>query len=162
MLIAKCPNLYFAVFHADLWTLVGCKGIAVNPNLRYFIAGGDDGEQYLIAAERYPQYEKAFKKLGIRASMEVSGTLFLGYKVKDPLYGKEIPVCFDTSIRNTFGSGINSICPAHVINDLEIAQNFGLNREGYVDEKGMLTEEAGEDLAGKSAQREASNIIKEM
>ena len=111
VIIAKCPNLNFVVFHTDLWTLTGCKGIAVNPNLRYFIAGGDDGEQYLIAAERYPQYEKAFKKLGIRASMEVSGTLFLGYKVKDPLYGKEIPVCLDTSIRNVYGSGINSVGP---------------------------------------------------
>jgi hypothetical protein len=38
-------------------------------------------------------------------------------------------------MKTFYGSGIVSVCPAHYLEDLEIALQYGLDKSGYVDDK---------------------------
>jgi isoleucyl-tRNA synthetase len=118
----KCPNLNFLVFSTEPWTLTGCQGIAVSPNVNYSIVECSNGEQYVIASQRYTHYKEEFKKLGEFSMIKTMGDQLEGYKVRDPVLGKEIIVCSDNIMKASFGSGVTSVCPAHFVEDYRVAQ----------------------------------------
>jgi len=127
--------------------------------MNYTIIECENNEQYVVATQFYIKHKPILKKLAAKSQMRVLGSFFGEMQAQSPVNSKTLRVCYDKEIRPSFGSGINSVCPGHFVDDLKIAQDFGLDREGYVDEKGLLTEEAGEDLKGKNVLRDASAIL---
>lgn len=81
-----------------------------------------NGEQYIMATIRYPSFRENWKKIGGVTNMKVLGNALGDLKVQDPIMGREMGVCFDESIKPSIGSGINSVCPAHFIDDMKIAE----------------------------------------
>ena len=122
LLRGKCPNLHFIVFNTEPWTLTACKGIAVHPQINYVVLETAKTEHYIMASQRYEHHKAELKKIGAVPIMRCLGEFFLDMRVKDPLLGKEIPVCYDSEIRPAFGSGVHPVCPGHFIDDLRIAQ----------------------------------------
>jgi len=121
-LAQKYPNLHFIAFNTEPWTLTGCQGIALHPLMNYSIIECSNGEQYIMASQRYIAHKAFLKKRGAKTSMRIVGDYFRDVVVEDPLSKREIKVCFDNQIRPTFGSGVNTVCPAHFVDDLKIAQ----------------------------------------
>jgi valyl-tRNA synthetase len=60
-----------------------------------------------------------------------------------PVLGRRIPVIADSYVDPQFGSGALKITPAHDVNDFEIAKRHGLPFVKVMDERGVMTEEAG-------------------
>ena len=55
--------------------------------------------------------------------------------LEHPLYpGKDVPVLINNEVTSNFGTGVQSICPAHDVASLNVAHHYGLPREGYVNE----------------------------
>jgi len=60
-----------------------------------------------------------------------------------PVLGRRIPVIADSYVDPQFGTGALKITPAHDVNDFEIAKRHGLPFVKVMDERGIMTEEAG-------------------
>jgi len=60
-----------------------------------------------------------------------------------PVLGRRIPVIVDSYVDPQFGTGALKITPAHDVNDFEIAKRHGLPFVKVMDERGIMTEEAG-------------------
>ena len=56
----------------------------------------------------------------------------MNFKVELPLFNQSIPVLNNDEMKTFYGSGVSSVCPAHYLEDLEIALSFGLDKIGYV------------------------------
>jgi isoleucyl-tRNA synthetase len=83
--------------------------------------------------------EPPFKTL-----LAFGGDSLAGMKLKNPLQSSDrspnLDVVVYNQIKPTFGTGINTITPAHDIDDLRISYAHDLDRKGAVDaESGFLT-----------------------
>jgi len=61
-----------------------------------------------------------------------------------PVVGRRIPIIEDKMVDPSFGTGCVKITPAHDPNDFLVGQRHGLPQIQVMDEKGVMTEEAGE------------------
>jgi valyl-tRNA synthetase len=69
---------------------------------------------------------------------------FIGTNIKLPLTNREIPVIADKDVDPKFGTGALKITPAHDITDFEIGKRHKLNTLLAINERGKLTDLAGE------------------
>ncbi len=68
---------------------------------------------------------------------------FHGAMVRLPVLGRHIPVITDPYVSMEFGTGALKITPAHDLNDFEVARRHGLPAIKVIDERGLMTDEAG-------------------
>ncbi len=68
---------------------------------------------------------------------------FHGAMVRLPVLGRQIPVITDPYVSMEFGTGALKITPAHDLNDFEVARRHGLPAIKVIDERGLMTDEAG-------------------
>ncbi len=71
-----------------------------------------------------------------------------GKEILLPLTGRRIPVIADEYVDMEFGTGCLKVTPAHDVNDFELGRKHGLEFSQVIDDKGYMSEEAGEDFAG--------------
>ncbi len=72
----------------------------------------------------------------------------IGKKLVLPIAGREIPIVADRMVETEFGTGAVKVTPAHDFTDFEIGARHNLETIKVIDEKGIMTEEAGEAFAG--------------
>ncbi|MEM5789834.1 MAG: class I tRNA ligase family protein, partial [Syntrophobacteraceae bacterium] len=68
---------------------------------------------------------------------------YLGQKVIIPLIERRVPVIGDTYVEREFGTGALKVTPAHDFNDFELSRKHNLDLVQVIDEKGIMTAEAG-------------------
>ncbi|MGA2401465.1 MAG: valine--tRNA ligase [Syntrophobacteraceae bacterium] len=67
----------------------------------------------------------------------------IGQKVVLPIVGRNIPVIADSYVVREFGTGALKVTPAHDFNDFELAGKHNLELVQVIDERGIMTEQAG-------------------
>ena len=65
-----------------------------------------------------------------------------------PLVGRRLPFIGDAVVEREFGTGLVKVTPAHDPADFEMGQRHGLPRIRVIDQRGKMTQEAGEEFAG--------------
>lgn len=78
-----------------------------------------------------------FKKL-----MSFKGEKLTNMILEHPTSEDVIPILVNNEVKSDYGSGIEGVSPAHDIEDIEVAQNYGLEREGLVDTDGFLVNQS--------------------
>ncbi|MCX6639447.1 MAG: valine--tRNA ligase [bacterium] len=66
-----------------------------------------------------------------------------------PIIGRELPIICDEFVDPAFGTGAVKVTPAHDPNDFEMGRRHNLPSVKILDEKGLMTLEAGPDFEGK-------------
>uniref|UniRef100_A0A7C3WHJ7 Valine--tRNA ligase n=1 Tax=Desulfobacca acetoxidans TaxID=60893 RepID=A0A7C3WHJ7_9BACT len=84
-----------------------------------------------------------------------------GASVRLPILGRIIPVITDPYVSMEFGTGALKITPAHDLNDFELARRHGLPAIKVIDERGVMTAEAGK-YAGMDRFGCREKIVKEL
>ena len=149
------PEAKLLVFCTEPWKMIGMNSVALNEKVLYVLA--KCGKDFVIVAEhRLGELQlrtgKTFKKL-----LAFDGDALDELVLEHPLSGKQMPVLIDNNVSSQYGTGIDGIWPAHDMRSLRVSYHYGLERGGYVDEQGLLTEEAGPVLHGLSVQDEVTN-----
>ena len=114
----------------------------LNENVLYAVCKWKD-EYVIVAEKRLGELQmrtgSKFKKLIV-----VNGDSLDSVVVEHPIFsGKNVPVVINNEVTSFFGTGISAICPAHNVDSLKVAYHYNLPKNGYVDEKGILTEDLG-------------------
>jgi valyl-tRNA synthetase len=106
--------------------------------LRYPLEGGGE----IVVATTRPETMLGDTAVAVNPEDERYKDL-VGRWVILPVLGRRIPVIADSYVDPQFGSGALKITPAHDVNDFEIAKRHDLPFVKVMDERGIMTEEAG-------------------
>ncbi|RFU68786.1 isoleucine--tRNA ligase [Bacillus sp. V59.32b] len=125
------------------WTIPANLGIAVHPDLTYvvvYVAGG----QYLVAEALLESVAKEVPWESHTVVKTVKGSDLERIVAKHPLYERESLVVLGDHVTTDAGTGCVHTAPGHGEDDFIVGQKYGLDVLCPVDEKGVMTKEAGE------------------
>ena len=74
--------------------------------------------------------------------------------LQHPLLDLQVPVLFDGNVDPYHGTGARLVCPAHDIDSLKLAFDYGLPKDGIFDKNGLIMDS---DFAGMSVYDEGTN-----
>ncbi|MGH7442026.1 MAG: valine--tRNA ligase, partial [bacterium] len=109
-------------------------------HIRYAVSGFP--ERFVVVATTRPETLPGDLAVAVHPD-DPRYAAFKGAKLVLPLFGRELPLLFDTYVDPAFGTGALKITPAHDANDFEIGARFGLGHVKVMDPKGVMSAEAG-------------------
>ncbi len=110
--------------------------------LYYIRYRGEDGSDGIVVATTRP--ETLLGDTAVAVNPEDSRFKHLiGKNVVLPILKRKIPVIVDSMVDKEFGTGAVKITPAHDPNDFEVGKRHNLDVIKVMNEKGVMTEEAG-------------------
>lgn len=103
----------------------------------------DDSEKYIVVATTRPETMLGDTAVAVHPQ-DTRWKDFIGKTVILPIQEREIPVIADDVIDKEFGTGAVKITPAHSMVDFEIGERHQLPLVKIINEKGKMTQEAGD------------------
>jgi len=107
----------------------------------------EDGSQGLVVATTRPETMLGDTAVAVNPDDERYAHA-KGRKVILPLTGRTIPVIEDRYVDTAFGTGALKVTPAHDPNDFELGRVHNLDTIKVIDDRGFMTEAAGDRFAG--------------
>ncbi len=132
----------FLIWTTTPWTLPANLAVAVSESLTYVLAEAD-GKRVVFAEALKDSLTRdlGWETLDVIARMQ--GTELLGMTYKHPLYDRVSPIVSGHHVTTDSGTGLVHIAPGHGEDDYLIGQKEGLDVLCPVNEKGVMTHEAG-------------------
>jgi isoleucyl-tRNA synthetase len=158
-------NLGVAIWTTTPWTLPGNLAVALNPDLTYAVVETDGSCQYKYLIVAKDLVEKLSETFGVNLTIKtiITGKNLERTTYRHPLYDRESEIVIGGDYVTTeSGTGLVHTAPGHGQEDYMVGQRYGLPILSPVDDKGNLTEEAGQ-FAGLNVLKDANEaIIKEL
>lgn len=152
---------YAVIWTTTPWTIPANQAICVNPELDYvWVQVGE--EYYLMAKELAPTALAECKKDDYQVLATVyKGRELEGMTFRHPLYAERVvPVLLGDHVTLEAGTGCVHTAPGHGMEDFDVCLRYGnVPITCPVDNKGLLTEEAGPDLVGKNVLDDADVAV---
>jgi len=120
-----------------------------------------DGQSYIIVATTRPETMLGDVAVAVNPNDERYKKV-VGKNVVLPLQNREIPVIADEKIDMAFGTGAVKVTPAHDILDAEIGERHQLAPIDVINERGRMTEAAGEKFQGLKVSEAREKVVKEL
>jgi len=136
-------NLYTIIWTTTPWTIPANLAVAFHPHLLYGVFRVGDAHYVLYEGLE----EKVFGECGITDYEHVGsleGVELEGAKFKHPIFDRESVGVLADYVTTEDGTGVVHTAPGHGREDFYTGQKYGLPVLCPVNEKGVLTEEAGE------------------
>jgi valyl-tRNA synthetase len=116
-------------------------------HLRYPLAGGAGGPEYLVVATTRPETLFGDTAVAVHPEDERYRHL-IGRRVRLPLTMRELPIVGDPYVDPAFGSGCVKITPAHDFNDYELGLRHNLAMINIMNLDASLNENVPEPYRG--------------
>lgn len=155
---ADLDNTYFVIWTTTTWTLPGNVAICVGPEYTYALV--KSGDRYYVMAEELVASAMSDGKIeDYEIVGRIKGSELEYMKTAHPFIDRTSLVIVGEHVTLESGTGCVHTAPGHGVEDFEVCRNYDeLEVIVPVDDKGRLTEIAGEDLNGKTTD-EANKII---
>jgi isoleucyl-tRNA synthetase len=149
LLVPYGNKVYFLIWTTTTWTLPGNVAVCVNPDLTYALVSVGT-ERFIIAKALIEQVAKA-------AGWEEYGYgvlhTFKGYELEymtaaHPFLDRESLIINGTHVTADSGTGCVHTAPGHGAEDYAASLKYNLPMPVPVDDRGFMTDEAGEACAG--------------
>ena len=145
------------------WTLPANLAISVHPRFEYALYHTNKGDLILLKEFK----DRLVEELGLTECKELKS--FKGQdlefvKTKHPFYDRESVIIVGEHVTNESGTGLVHTAPGHGVDDFTVCQKYNIQPYCPVDDKGRMTEDCGEKLAGlfyEDANKVVLDIIKE-
>ena len=132
----------FLVWTTTPWTLPANLAVCAGPDINYVLANTNKGK--LIFGLDLKDKLKDLLDLGeVEVIKEYKGVDLEGLKYKHPLYDRISPCILGDYVSTEDGSGLVHIAPGHGEDDYNVGKTYGLDILCPVDNKGVMTKEAG-------------------
>lgn len=125
------------------WTIPANLGISLHPQLDYVVVDVS-GEKFVVAGALLESVTSELDWKNPTIIQTVKGAELDRAVAKHPLYDRESLVMLGEHVTTDAGTGCVHTAPGHGEDDFIIGQKYGLDVLCPVDEKGVMTEEAGE------------------
>jgi valyl-tRNA synthetase len=115
--------------------------------LRYPVAGGRIGDEYLVVATTRPETMLGDTAVAVNPGDERYKNL-IGMTIELPLTNRRVPIVADDYVDAEFGTGAVKITPAHDPNDYLLGQRHDLPQLLVMNDDGTMNEAAGPEFTG--------------
>lgn len=142
------------------WTLPANLAISVHPRFEYGLYQTEKGRYVLLKEfQQRLQSELDFKNMTLIKT--IKGRELEKVMVQHPFYDRLSMVLNGEHVTNEAGTGLVHTAPGHGVDDYNVCQKYGIAPYCPVDDRGYMTSEAGERLAGLFYE-EANKVVVEM
>ncbi|MBS1701747.1 MAG: isoleucine--tRNA ligase [Armatimonadetes bacterium] len=136
-------NVYTIIWTTTPWTIPANLACAFHPELKYaLIKVGLD--HYLVLEDLAPKLEAELGWEEPKVVKVLEGINFENMKFKHPIFDRPSIAVMADYVTTEDGTGVVHTAPSHGRDDFFTGQAYGLPVPNTVDEKGVLTHEAGE------------------
>lgn len=139
----------FVIWTTTPWTIPANLAICLNEHFEYAVVKTNKGK-LIVLASKVDELLAKFELENLGVVKTFKGRELEGITCKHPLYSDRTSlVILGSHVTDEDGTGCVHTAPGHGLDDFIVGQKYGLKAFCPVDEKGLLTSEAGEWLAGK-------------
>ncbi len=125
------------------WTMPANLGISVNPQFTYVVAKVAD-RKFVVAKELLNTVAEKNGWEDVQIDREINGASLENITAKHPLFDRTSLVMLGDHVTLEAGTGCVHTAPGHGEDDYQVGKRYGLEILSVVDNRGMLTEDAGE------------------
>src|SRR3954447_12157422 len=136
-------DVQIVIWTTTPWTIPANLGISVHPDLTYVVVDAN-GNKYLVAEALLEAVTKEIGWEDAAVVQKVKGNELENILAAHPLYDRDSLVMLGEHVTTDAGTGCVHTAPGHGEDDFYVGQKYGLDVLCPVDEKGVMTEEAGE------------------
>jgi isoleucyl-tRNA synthetase len=136
-------NLYTIIWTTTPWTIPANLAVAFHPELSYAIVRVGD-EHYVILSDLVEKVASVLGWTGYVVVDNLDGVNMEKAVFAHPIYGRDSLAVLADYVTTEDGTGVVHTAPGHGRDDFFTGQLYGLPILCPVDEKGVLTAEAGE------------------
>ena len=155
-------DLGVVIWTTTPWTIPANLAVAVNPVIKYSVVEQTTRvckHKYLIVAEDLVDKLSQVFETSLKIRATFSGNLLENTIYRHSLFDRECKIVIGGDYINTSsGTGLVHTAPGHGQEDYLVGQKYGLEILSPVDNKGILTEEAG-PFAGLNVLKDANEVI---
>ena len=166
--VVDTSKLYFVIWTTTPWTMPANRAVTVNPDFEYVIVNAN-GEYYVMAKELV---ESVMKEANISEYVILDkifvGSDFENITLKHPFLDitSKVILGSDNDLQVTLdaGTGLVHTAGGHGHEDYLVSKRYGVEIACPVDEKGFMTELAGDELEGlkyTEANKKVIEMLKE-
>jgi isoleucyl-tRNA synthetase len=136
-------NLHTIIWTTTPWTIPANLAVAFHPSLEYSIVRSGKAH-YLVAKTLSERVREAIGAEEWTPVREVLGASLEGSRFKHPIFDRDSVAVLADYVSSEEGTGVVHTAPGHGRDDFLTGVKYGLDILSPVDERGVLTWEAGE------------------
>jgi len=152
--------LNFIVWTTTPWTLPANVAVAVHPKFNYALVKAKDA-YWLLAEDLVESVMQRLEWTDYTIEQTILGRDLEGAVCQHPFYDREAPIVCAEYVTAEDGTGCVHIAPGHGQEDHVVGKNNDLPMIMPVDDKGVLTDEAGQ-FAGLHVHKANKAIVEHM
>ena len=159
--LEKYKDLKVVIWTTTPWTIPGNMAICLHNDYEYVVINTKKHGYLLVASDLLAQFAKKISDDCLVVE-KLKGSELEGTICKHPFYDRESPIVLGEHVTLETGTGCVHTAPGHGLEDFVIAQKYGIGIMSPIDDKGMLTNEAGSELAGLYAHKAGNQKVIEI
>lgn len=137
----------FIIWTTTPWTIPANLAICLNPRYDYGVFETDKGV-FIFLKEFETSISELLGFKNVKLRTVIRGSDLEGVTTKHPLYERDSVIILGNHVTNDAGTGCVHTAPGHGEDDYIVGRKYGLPPFCPVDDRGYMTEDAGEQLAG--------------
>jgi isoleucyl-tRNA synthetase len=133
----------YLIWTTTPWTLPANLAISVHPRMEYSVIEVAN-KKYVVAQSLIESLAKTLHFEDYKVLGSIKGQELENNQYKHPLYERFSPIILGEHVTDTDGTGLVHTAPGHGEDDYRVGKTYNLDILCPVDDKGYMTEEAGQ------------------
>jgi len=148
-ILTKFDNVYTIIWTTTPWTIPSNLAVAFHPQFEYAVVSVREAAvgapaNYVVLHSLVPKLAETFGWSDFDVSEVFDGITLDGASFQHPIFDRPSIVVMAEYVTTEDGTGVVHTAPSHGRDDFYTGQKYGLPVPNTVDERGYLTDEAGE------------------
>lgn len=156
--LEKHKDLKAVIWTTTPWTLPGNLAICLHERFTYVVVKSKQFGHLILAEELLGEFLKKIEE-DCEIVDRIQGKDLEGTSCLHPLYNRESPIILGEHVTLDAGTGCVHTAPGHGLEDFAVGHKYNLKPISPVNSRGVLTEEAGEDLKGLYVHKAANQKV---
>lgn len=159
--LSKFNDLRVVIWTTTPWTIPGNMAICLNKDFEYVVVKSLKYGNLLLAKGLLNEFNKKISD-DCEILETIGGADLEGTVCTHPLYERESPIILGDHVTLETGTGCVHTAPGHGLEDFAVGHKYRIKVISPVDAKGLLTDEAGDNLKGLYAQKAGNQKVIEL
>ncbi|CAH1798662.1 unnamed protein product [Owenia fusiformis] len=156
-------KIWAIIWTTTPWTLPSNQAVCYGPNVQYCLARCSNTQEVFLIATEGLQVIAALQKTEFETLCTFQGDILSSTKYRHPTLSlTDLPFLPGHHVTAGKGTGLAHVAGAHGHDDFKVINQHKIKAVCIVNEEGEFTEEAGDDLAGKSVLGEGNQTVIDM
>ncbi len=143
----RFKGVNYVIWTTTPWTIPANLAISVNPHMEYVTIQVED-KKYVVAQTLLEKLTGMLNWSSYEVLDRYKGTELELEKYVHPLYGRVSPIILGEHVTDEDGTGLVHTAPGHGEDDYRVGRQYKLDILCPVDDRGVMTAEAGERFEG--------------